>query len=550
MPCSPETDPPSSSGEREQLVAAALRARRARLAVAASSRNVECRLPSPAWPQLQASSPCRAPISSVPSTASASRSSGTTTSSLSLPPRCAVTAIETPSRQRHSAAIPLGAVEARHAQARPRPAPRPARRAGASASAADPSASASTMKPAPVGMPPGKAARRQRDRRRASRYSSAATCRPLPSTASIAAQPAADVGVERRHRERRLRRGDQPQPGRRDDPERPLRADQQARSGRSRRRPCASAPPTEISSPGGTTASRPVTHAPVTPYLNACGPPALVAMLPPICDCSAAPGSGGKQQAALAREPAHARRSARRPRPGSATAADRTRASRAMRSRSSTTPPADRHRAAREPGAAAARHDRHLVLVAPGHHRRHLLGVAGKHHGVGNALQPGRLGGVGAVQRGRRVEHRVRPNDRGQVIGESAHGARTIPTLKLATWNVNSIKMRLPRVLEFLEQHRPDVLCMQETKSESAAFPHAELAEAGYAAVDQSAGRWAGVAIAAPVEHPLTGMTTASPARPSPTRPAGSRRMSPACASAAPTYPTAASSVPRPSRPS
>ena len=71
--------------------------------------------------------------------------------------------------------------------------------------------------------------------------------------------------------------------------------------------------------------------------------------------------------------------------------------------------------------------------------------------------------------------------------------------------------MRLPRVLEFLEQHHPDVLCMQETKSESAAFPHAELAAAGYAAVDQSAGRWAGVAIAAPVEHALTGVATGLP---------------------------------------
>ena len=49
-----------------------------------------------------------------------------------------------------------------------------------------------------------------------------------------------------------------------------------------------------IVSPGATTASRPVTQLPVTPYLKACGPPALVATLPPICDCSEAPGSGGK----------------------------------------------------------------------------------------------------------------------------------------------------------------------------------------------------------------------------------------------------------------
>ena len=43
------------------------------------------------------------------------------------------------------------------------------------------------------------------------------------------------------------------------------------------------------------TASIPVTQARVVPYLNAWGPPALVATFPPICDCSAAPGSGGNQ---------------------------------------------------------------------------------------------------------------------------------------------------------------------------------------------------------------------------------------------------------------
>ncbi len=69
--------------------------------------------------------------------------------------------------------------------------------------------------------------------------------------------------------------------------------------------------------------------------------------------------------------------------------------------------------------------------------------------------------------------------------------------MRLVTWNVNSLNVRLPRVLEFLEQHRPDVLCMQETKSEPDAFPHEALAEAGYVAADHSGGRWAGVAVAA-----------------------------------------------------
>jgi exodeoxyribonuclease-3 len=69
----------------------------------------------------------------------------------------------------------------------------------------------------------------------------------------------------------------------------------------------------------------------------------------------------------------------------------------------------------------------------------------------------------------------------------------------LATWNVNSLTMRLPRVLEFLATHQPDVLCLQETKVGEAAFPTDALAEAGYAAAHLSGGRWAGVAILAPV---------------------------------------------------
>jgi exodeoxyribonuclease-3 len=72
----------------------------------------------------------------------------------------------------------------------------------------------------------------------------------------------------------------------------------------------------------------------------------------------------------------------------------------------------------------------------------------------------------------------------------------------LATWNVNSLTARLPRVLEFLETHRPDVLCLQETKVGEAAFPTAALAEAGYAAAHHSGGRWAGVAVLAPASAP------------------------------------------------
>ena len=74
--------------------------------------------------------------------------------------------------------------------------------------------------------------------------------------------------------------------------------------------------------------------------------------------------------------------------------------------------------------------------------------------------------------------------------------------MRLVTWNVNSLRQRLPRVLELVEEHAPDVLCLQETKSDADAFPHAALAGAGYRAADHSGGRWAGVAILA--REPLT----------------------------------------------
>jgi exodeoxyribonuclease-3 len=69
--------------------------------------------------------------------------------------------------------------------------------------------------------------------------------------------------------------------------------------------------------------------------------------------------------------------------------------------------------------------------------------------------------------------------------------------MRVITWNVNSLKVRLPRVLELLEAAAPDVLLLQETKVEADAFPVDELAAAGYAAAHHSAGRWAGVAILA-----------------------------------------------------
>lgn len=67
--------------------------------------------------------------------------------------------------------------------------------------------------------------------------------------------------------------------------------------------------------------------------------------------------------------------------------------------------------------------------------------------------------------------------------------------MRLATWNVNSVKARLPRLLDWLAEVRPDVCCLQETKTTDAGFPAAEVAELGYAVAHHGDGRWNGVAI-------------------------------------------------------
>ena len=67
--------------------------------------------------------------------------------------------------------------------------------------------------------------------------------------------------------------------------------------------------------------------------------------------------------------------------------------------------------------------------------------------------------------------------------------------MKLATWNVNSLKVRLPQVLTWLETHQPDALCLQETKTEDAKFPLAEIEAAGYHASFSGQKTYNGVAI-------------------------------------------------------
>jgi exodeoxyribonuclease-3 len=67
--------------------------------------------------------------------------------------------------------------------------------------------------------------------------------------------------------------------------------------------------------------------------------------------------------------------------------------------------------------------------------------------------------------------------------------------MKLATWNVNSLKVRLPHVLDWLAENPIEVLCLQETKQEDIKFPYDELKAAGYNAVHSGQKTYNGVAI-------------------------------------------------------
>jgi exodeoxyribonuclease-3 len=81
--------------------------------------------------------------------------------------------------------------------------------------------------------------------------------------------------------------------------------------------------------------------------------------------------------------------------------------------------------------------------------------------------------------------------------------------MKFATWNVNSLNVRLPHVLEWLAAHQPDVLCLQETKQENSKFPYDALREAGYEALHNGQKTYNGVAILSrqSLTEPVMGMT-------------------------------------------
>jgi exodeoxyribonuclease III len=88
--------------------------------------------------------------------------------------------------------------------------------------------------------------------------------------------------------------------------------------------------------------------------------------------------------------------------------------------------------------------------------------------------------------------------------------------MRVATYNVNSLGARLPRLLALLEAHDPDVVLLQETKAAPEQVPHAALGAAGYVVADHSAGRWAGVAVLARASLGVADVVRGLPGEPDP----------------------------------
>ncbi|MDA8112998.1 MAG: exodeoxyribonuclease III [Nitrospiraceae bacterium] len=79
--------------------------------------------------------------------------------------------------------------------------------------------------------------------------------------------------------------------------------------------------------------------------------------------------------------------------------------------------------------------------------------------------------------------------------------------MKIATWNVNSLPVRLPQVLDWVRERSPDILCLQETKVVDSRFPGGEFEKAGYHSLYRGQPTYNGVAILsrAPVFDPIRG---------------------------------------------
>ncbi len=77
----------------------------------------------------------------------------------------------------------------------------------------------------------------------------------------------------------------------------------------------------------------------------------------------------------------------------------------------------------------------------------------------------------------------------------TATACATLGRVRIATWNVNSVTARLPRLIEWLDLAQPDVLCLQEIKTTTAGFPSQGAEQRGYEVIPHGEGRWNGVAV-------------------------------------------------------
>src|SRR5580658_1957814 len=90
-----------------------------------------------------------------------------------------------------------------------------------------------------------------------------------------------------------------------------------------------------------------------------------------------------------------------------------------------------------------------------------------------------------------------------------------VGTVRVATWNVNSVKQRVPRLLPWLDPRQPDVVCLQETKLSEDPFTEllgSDLGRRGYSIAVHGEAQWNGVAIVSKVG--LDGVLTGIPGAP------------------------------------
>ena len=98
--------------------------------------------------------------------------------------------------------------------------------------------------------------------------------------------------------------------------------------------------------------------------------------------------------------------------------------------------------------------------------------------------------------------------------------------MRIATYNINGVKARLPRLLEWLEETQPDIACLQEVKSQDEGFPIEEFERAGYGAIWHGQKSFNGVAILAKGTQPVEAQRTLPvPGGPNMSTPFHGRRM-------------------------